>query len=112
MKATGTQAADYDARLEDLNREFAGLLPGRLDEIETLWRHLARGEWDGERLRRVTRRVHLLSGSSSTFGFPEVGRAATALERRLKSWSGLEEGPVAEELEEGSTLVAALRSAL
>ena len=107
-----TEAVDYDARLEELNREFAGLLPGRLDEIERLWRHLARGEWDSEKLRAVKRRVHLLSGSSSTFGFPEVGRAATALERRLRSWRELEEGPVAEELEEGSTLVAALRSAI
>ncbi len=100
---------DYRRELESLNRQFAGLLPGRLEEIEEEWRTLAAGSWDVDQLRAVARRVHVLSGSASTFGYPDLGKAAIALERRLKSWAELDECPVDEALAEGASLVANLR---
>ncbi len=101
--------ADYHDQLEALNQEFAALLPGRLDEIESAWRALAEGEWNDDGLRAVTRRVHVLSGSASTFGYPELGRAAIAFEKRLKNWLEMEGAPAGTALEEGTSLVDALR---
>ncbi len=100
---------DYRRELEALNRQFAGLLPGRMEEIEQGWRSLAAGAWDGDRLREVARRVHVLSGSASTFGYPDLGRAAIAFEKRLKRWAELDQPQTCDLLAEGSSLVANLR---
>ncbi len=102
---------DYREQLLTLNREFADLLPQRLDQIETLWKSLDDEAWDGDKLRAMIRTVHILSGSSKAFGYAALGRAAADLERRLKGWIQLEGPPSDDALAQASALVLALRQA-
>ncbi len=94
---------------EVLIQRFEALLPDRLDEIENHWLTMAESDWDAGRLRELILRVHILSGSSSMFGYPELGRAAIALETQLESWARQASSPCHDRLKTGASLVAALR---
>jgi HPt (histidine-containing phosphotransfer) domain-containing protein len=67
--------------MDDLRTYFAARLPVRLDEIEAAWRESLHSSWETEPLRRFHRLVHSLAGAGTTFGYPEVSRAARDLER-------------------------------
>ena len=92
------------AHLQSLQREFAGKLPGRLDDIRDLHERLQRGAWnlaDAETLHRL---VHGITGTAGTFGMHGISDAARALEARLLAglrrgsppgpteWEGIGEG--------------------
>ncbi len=102
---------DYRQQIEILNQEFADLLPGRLDEIETLWSSLSEEGWDGEKLKAMIRTVHILSGSGKTFGYAALGRAAAFVEARLKDWNDRGELPAGRAREQVAARVAAMRKA-
>ena len=102
---------DYREQLLALNQQFADLLPGRLDEIESVWKSLTGGDWDRDKLREMVRSVHVLSGSASTFGYTDLGRAAIVVEKRVKSWIELEKSPTERALERVSGLVVKMRQA-
>ena len=102
---------DYRDQLQALNQEFTELLPSRLDEIEATWKSLAEEEWTRDKLRTMARFVHVLSGSASTFGYPALGRAASAVEKRVRGWIELETSPAEPALDQMSAQVTALRHA-
>ena len=102
---------DYRKELKVLSRQFAKLLPSRLEEVETCWQALTEGGWNGDRLQAMVRAVHLLSGSASTFGFPALGRAAITVEKRLKSWNERGRRPSEQALDQVAAGVAAMRRA-
>lgn len=102
---------DYRDQLLALNQEFTDLLPGRLDEIEATWKSLTEVGWDRETLRAMVRSVHVLSGSASTFGYPALGRAAIAVEKRARNWIERGTSPAESALVQMTSQVAALRHA-
>lgn len=61
-------------------------LPGKLEEIDTLWHTLSNGEWETDRVEVLHRLTHSLAGSGSTFGFPELGGISRSIEQLLKGW--------------------------
>jgi two-component system, cell cycle sensor histidine kinase and response regulator CckA len=71
------------AHLQHLQREFAGKLPGRLDDIRTLHGRLQRGAWNQTEAETLHRLAHGISGTAGTFGMHGISDAARALEARL-----------------------------
>ncbi len=102
---------DYREQLQALNQQFTDLLPGRLEEVESRWESLTEGGWDVERLHAMVRSVHLLSGSASTFGYAALGRAAIAVEKRLKGWFQLQSVPAEQALDQVEAGIVTMRQA-
>jgi HPt (histidine-containing phosphotransfer) domain-containing protein len=76
-------------QIEELRELFRPHLAERLREIEAAWESVRPGGnlgGDPDSLRRLHRLAHSLSGAAGTFGYPEVGTAARALERGLEPW--------------------------
>lgn len=89
--------ADPEAQrqIEELRALFRPQLADRVREIEAAWAAVQGGDaaagggsGDGDSgeppLRRFHRLTHSLAGTAGTFGYPEVGSAARALERHLR----------------------------
>ncbi|GAA0766706.1 hypothetical protein GCM10010203_39330 [Actinomadura yumaensis] len=58
------------ADMADLRTRFLDRCVGDLARID---RHVARGAWDADELRRL---VHSLAGAGAVFGFPAISEAA------------------------------------
>ncbi|HWN44066.1 MAG TPA: diguanylate cyclase [Thermoanaerobaculia bacterium] len=80
-----TLPSDPVLELKELQEYFAGRLPERLAELEEAWAAVAESGWETGRVRTLHRLAHSLTGTGSTFGFPEVSRTARVLERFLKA---------------------------
>ncbi|MFC1772336.1 diguanylate cyclase [Pseudomonadota bacterium] len=83
---SSTNDADIQAQLQALRESYAMRLPGKLEEISTLWHTISSGEWETDRVEVLHRLTHSLAGSGSTFGFPELGEISRSVELLLKGW--------------------------
>ncbi|HTT37063.1 MAG TPA: response regulator [Burkholderiales bacterium] len=79
--------------LEQITEEFVRSLPGKLEEIASLWRSVNEEGAPPDLLDTLHRKVHSLVGSAGTFGLGRVAEAARALERELKRTSGTRPSP-------------------
>jgi diguanylate cyclase (GGDEF)-like protein len=77
--------ASLEQQLEALRNVYAQELPGRIEELEALWKRMEARRRDHHTLQALTQRAHQLAGSGATFGFTALSDAARALERRLRS---------------------------
>jgi HPt (histidine-containing phosphotransfer) domain-containing protein len=91
--ADANMDVDPEARrqIEELRELFRPHLAERVREIEAAWESVRAGGAGGDiadpdALKRLHRLAHSLSGAAGTFGYPEVGIAARALERGLERW--------------------------
>ena len=76
---------DIKAQLEQLRLQFIDHLKQGLDELESMVKDLpARPEQ--ERLEDLHHRLHRITGSSGTFGLPELSIQARHLETQVKQW--------------------------
>ena len=101
-------AAQFQARLDELRKQFVRRLSDYDEAIATAWKAVLGATTEGARTDGLTAlkfSAHKLSGSGSTFGFPAITETAFALERHLS-----EQG--AGELGETGSLVQALRKAV
>lgn len=78
---TGTER--LRAALDELRRRFVERSAGRIAELGELVARIAAGA-DGETVRAARRIAHELAGGAGSFGHPELGRAAAALEAALR----------------------------
>jgi chemotaxis protein histidine kinase CheA len=80
-------ARDDEARreMEDLRDAFAAELPTRVAAIGAQCHAFLRGDLDVTRTSALVRDVHSLAGSGTTFGRPDVSRAARRVEDVLKA---------------------------
>ncbi len=76
------------AFLERQRAEYRASLPGRLADIELLWRQVLSGDASAQALATLERQAHSLAGSAATFGFAGLGDAARALELALNPLVG------------------------
>jgi len=81
---TATNPA-FLAFLEAQRMEYRRSLPGRLAEIESLWRMALDGSAPAEALATLERSAHGLAGSGATFGCGALGDAARVLELAVNS---------------------------
>ena len=76
-----------DAEFRKLYGAYAEQLPLKIGEIESLWALAAEGGNSAD-LQLLNRALHSLAGSGGTFGHPELGRCAKALEQVVEELSG------------------------
>jgi diguanylate cyclase (GGDEF)-like protein len=93
--------------LERIADAFAAALPGKLEEITALYQSLSARTVSDETRETLHRKVHTLTGSAKTFGFPLLSDAARALEQELKPVPG-STGPDADQLSRMDGLLDAL----
>lgn len=79
VSMTSTNPA-FLAFLEEQRADYRHSLPGRLAQIETLWRQVLNDETPAAALANLERCAHSLAGSGATFGFADIGAAARVLE--------------------------------
>lgn len=72
------------AFLEEQRAEYTRSLPRRLEQVLALWQQILRGDDLAQALPTLERHAHSLAGSAATFGWPELGLAAQALELAIE----------------------------
>lgn len=75
--------AEFQEKMHFLADAHIKELQEKTKDFKSIWQQL-QSEWDTEKLQVLYRKVHGLIGSSQTFGFLELGRAASSLEQSLK----------------------------
>jgi len=78
--------------LEEQRADFRRSLPGRLDQIETLWHQALNDETPSLALATLERCAHSLAGSGATFGCADIGAAARVLELAASPLVGAAQG--------------------
>ena len=76
--------ADLGEKYRELKQQYVRSLPKRLEELRATWSRLLHVSWDMKALAIMEQTAHKLSGSGSTFQFPEISRAARSLEDQLQ----------------------------
>lgn len=76
--------SELEKKLEQLQQEYAKLIPGKVSEIETLWREL-QSNWNADNLSVLHRKAHNLHGSAATYSYTELGTSAKNLELFLSA---------------------------
>ncbi len=92
-----TVALEMERALAELRRRFRERARTRVGELRPLVAALARGGDDDGVRRRARRLAHELAGGAGSFGHPELGRAAAALEALLREPGGSDWGSRLEE---------------
>lgn len=79
---TNVENKDIIKRLLAARSVYAEQLPEKFKTIEDYWKQL-QNEWNVEIFNNLAEAVHILSGSSGTFGFADVGDASKQVEKYL-----------------------------
>lgn len=84
--ATAGDKQDVQAQLQLLRERYSEALPQRLAGLNECWQQLCRDGWSGALAETLLRELHSLAGGAPTFGYPELGQTARALEYQLQQW--------------------------
>ncbi len=99
-----------DEQLKKLQEEYAGQIPGKIQQIKIIWEELTQGEWNRESFKNMHLIAHSLSGSGKTFGFHALSEAARNLELLLKQNSESDVLPAAGQREQINKMLNALEN--
>jgi diguanylate cyclase (GGDEF)-like protein len=77
-----SKKSSFELHLENLKAEYSAQLPGKIADIASEWK-LLQSAWQVERMVKLHRNVHSLIGTSGTFGFTDISKAARSLELLL-----------------------------
>jgi chemotaxis protein histidine kinase CheA len=75
---------EIEMQLAELRKGYAKQLPEKIQRIEATCEAFFSQVWDEERCATAFRSAHSLAGSSGTYGFGDLGKAAKALELLIK----------------------------
>ena len=89
--------AELESKLRRLTQVYAQELPAKLLEIANRWINL-KSDWNSETAKELYREVHSLSGSSGSYGAPELHLEARNLEARISSLIDSDRSPSSGEL--------------
>ena len=88
---------EFRNQLERLRLQFAASLPERARRLEEIWSHLRHLNWSAQGIAALQQFAHKLVEAGTSFGFPELHRAALQLENFInelnelgRSFGGLE----------------------
>ncbi len=73
-------------QLEALKVAYQEQLPGKIDQLVTLWRQYRQGSPDLTLFRDFYRAAHTLAGSSGMYGFDKISSITRHLEHLCKPW--------------------------
>jgi two-component system, cell cycle sensor histidine kinase and response regulator CckA len=79
----GPLTQEIPPELLALRQQFVQRLPGRLDDVDQLYRRLSSSAWEPVEVENLHRMVHSLTGTAGTFGLPALSVAARELESLL-----------------------------
>lgn len=82
-----SEKSSFELHLEKLKNEYKTQLPEKISAIKSDWKLLS-NTWKGEVIVQLHRNVHSLIGTSGTFGFNDISKAARTLEEQLKPLLG------------------------
>ncbi|NQV70649.1 MAG: Hpt domain-containing protein [Pseudohongiella sp.] len=71
-------------KLQAIHEEYAKALPGKIQEIESVFNSAVHGDGKHEAITILHRLLHTIAGSAGTHGFPESSKAAREMEIILK----------------------------
>jgi periplasmic divalent cation tolerance protein len=106
-ESAGAQDLSLDNTLNELRKEYRNGLALKLGRVEALARTLAPGLPKRAEFDELRRLAHSMAGAAPSFGLPEVGAAARALEEALNALGAAPQGDLAK----AQSLVTALRGA-
>lgn len=102
-------AEEFGKQIEALRAAYRSELPGKLAQLDDLWRGLTSGALQPGRIADLRRGLHSLAGSARTFGVAGVGEAAAAAESWLEPYCDRGAVPGAAEQAEFQRLLDALK---
>jgi chemotaxis protein histidine kinase CheA len=76
---------ELQAQLAELRRVYARQLPDKVKGLEAACEALLGAAWDEAACAAAYRSAHSMAGSGGTYGFPELGETARALEGVFKA---------------------------
>jgi HPt (histidine-containing phosphotransfer) domain-containing protein len=100
---------EIEVQLAELRKGYAKQLPEKVQRIETLCEAFFTQAWEQERCATACRSAHSLAGSSGTYGFGELGKAAKTLELLIKASLERKGPPTPAELEQARMALATLK---
>lgn len=103
-----TKSQENAKALQKLKGDYRSNLPAELSCIAGEWTKICSKGWLTEVARRIHAKCHQLSGSAHTFGFPEVGVRARAVESKLNFVFDEKVAPDVRRLEELDTAIREL----
>ncbi|WP_417517272.1 response regulator [Marinobacter sp.] len=71
-------------KLQELRGKYIAGLPDRMAELSDSWSHLQHVSWNQKSLTFMSQCAHKLTGSGTTFQFPDITNTARALEEQLQ----------------------------
>jgi chemotaxis protein histidine kinase CheA len=74
----------FQAKLDQLKKEFARHLPSKIDQIYGQWLTLRNEDLDAGQLSELLNLVHKIAGSGGMFGFSCVSEVACKIESVLQ----------------------------
>jgi diguanylate cyclase (GGDEF)-like protein len=78
-----SEKSSFELHLEKLKGEYKAQLPGKIETIVNDWKTLS-SNWQPELMISFHRNIHSLIGTSGTFGFNDISKAARELEDLIK----------------------------
>jgi HPt (histidine-containing phosphotransfer) domain-containing protein len=75
--------SEFERKLRELRALYAAELPGKIQEISSLWDAILNGKDEPIALQTLQRQVHRLAGTGKAFGFSAVTDIARKLECAL-----------------------------
>lgn len=72
-----------DELINTLRANYKKKLPDKMKTIKLQWDELQK-EWGNEKIESLFKSIHMLNGSSGSYGYPEISEVAKELEIYLK----------------------------
>lgn len=100
--------SSLEEKLALLQKTYYEKLPGRIDEIESLWVEMKKN-WETGPAESMHRLIHSIAGSGGTFGSIEITTTARKLETIFKTILNENRTPSAEEIPVSDELFVQLK---
>ncbi|MFK7816620.1 MAG: Hpt domain-containing protein [Gammaproteobacteria bacterium] len=73
-------SSEAKEKIDKLKKAYVGSFPEKTRELETLWQALQSNEYSEDNLIKLAASCHKLAGSSGSYEFSEISRAAHSVE--------------------------------
>lgn len=79
--------SDFQQKMKELQEDYRRKLPERLKSIQETWSICSQKDFSDPHYKQLEKLLHHLSGSGSTFGFPEISKKSKEIELLLSELS-------------------------